>query len=410
MSQVADYNIANASGASVRSDLNAVFDAIKTLNSGGSDPTNTESFMPYVDTADNNNLKIRNSSNNGFTTIGPVDSANLGLLLRSGGTMTGQLLADDSSGESSPALSFDGDTDTGLYRSGANTIGFSTAGTQKLQVDSSGLTILGDSSASRSLVLREASNNGTNTVSIKSLNSLGSSYTLTLPPNDGSSGQFLQTNGSGVLSFATVSTFSGAASALTGNTLASGVTASSLTSVGTLTGLSVNGGLTVSQNITANGNINGDGNTDISSINAIVATTLKATQFRSDDSSTPMFQNSSGTETAAGRLVRMSVNFTSYRGGNAGDNYTSIRRSFNVSSITDNSEGNFTINFSTSLPSGATTAGMIDLDRFTFNDHCTLYLENTTGAGTGSVRVRICSSANSSHVLDKNSVNVVCFA
>ena len=40
MSQVSDYNIANASGASVRSDLNAVFGAIKTLNSGGSDPAN----------------------------------------------------------------------------------------------------------------------------------------------------------------------------------------------------------------------------------------------------------------------------------------------------------------------------------------------------------------------------------
>ena len=106
----------------------------------------------------------------------------------------------------------------------------------------------------------------------------------------------------------------------------------------------------------------------------------------------------------------MSVNFDSYRGGSASDNYTSIRRSFNVSSITDNSEGNFTINFSTSLPSGATTAGMIDLDLFTFNNHCTLYLENTSGAGTGSVRVRICSAQNSGHTLDKNSVNVVCFA
>ena len=80
MSQVADYNIANASGASVRSDMNSVFDAIKTLNSGGSDPANPEAFMPYVDTADSNNLKIRNAANNGFTTVGSVDSANLGLL------------------------------------------------------------------------------------------------------------------------------------------------------------------------------------------------------------------------------------------------------------------------------------------------------------------------------------------
>ena len=58
MSQVADYNNANASGASVRSDLNAVFEAIKTCNSGSSDPENPESFMLYVDTADSNKLKI----------------------------------------------------------------------------------------------------------------------------------------------------------------------------------------------------------------------------------------------------------------------------------------------------------------------------------------------------------------
>ena len=51
MSQVGDYNIANASGASVRSDINAVLDAIKTCNSGGSDPANPEAFMLYVDTS-----------------------------------------------------------------------------------------------------------------------------------------------------------------------------------------------------------------------------------------------------------------------------------------------------------------------------------------------------------------------
>ena len=113
MAQVSDYNIANASGASVRSDLNAVFSAIKTLNSGGSDPSNTEAFMPYVDTADNNNLKIRNSSNNGFTTIGPVDTPNLGLFPTSGGTLTGVLtLPNQSAG--TPSINF-GDSTTGFF-------------------------------------------------------------------------------------------------------------------------------------------------------------------------------------------------------------------------------------------------------------------------------------------------------
>nr|BAR21143.1 phage tail fiber protein [uncultured Mediterranean phage uvMED]BAR38716.1 phage tail fiber protein [uncultured Mediterranean phage uvMED] len=194
MSQVGDYNIANASGASVRSDLNAVFDAIKTLNSGGSDPSNTEAFMPYVDTADSNNLKIRNSSNNGFTTIGPVDTANLGLLPVAGGTMTGQFLADDGSGASSPAVSFDGDTDTGIYRSAANTMGFSTAGTQRVGISNAGLDML------NALPIRFQDSSGAPFVSLQSPSALSGNVALTLPASI-TNGGFLQTDGSGNLSF-----------------------------------------------------------------------------------------------------------------------------------------------------------------------------------------------------------------
>ena len=141
MAQVTDYNIANASGASVRSDLNSVFSAIKTLNSGSSDPANTEAFMPYVDTGDNNNLKIRNASNNGFTTIGPVNETNLGLLPKAGGAMTGQFLADNGGTESAPAISFNGDIDTGLFRSAANQLSISTGGTKRWNFLSDGSLI-----------------------------------------------------------------------------------------------------------------------------------------------------------------------------------------------------------------------------------------------------------------------------
>ena len=194
MSQVSDYNIANASGASVRSDLNAVFDAIKTLNSGGTDPTNPESFMPYVDTGDNNNLKIRNANNNGFTTVGSVNEANLGLLPRSGGTMTGQILGDDGSAAGSPAYAFDNDTDTGMFRSGANTIGFSTAGTARVSISDSGLDI------TNGLPLRLQDSSGAPFVSLKSPSSLSGNVDLTLPPSIVSGG-FMQTDGSGNLSF-----------------------------------------------------------------------------------------------------------------------------------------------------------------------------------------------------------------
>ena len=194
MSQVSDYNIANASGASVRSDLNAVFDAIKTLNSGGSDPSNTAPFMPYVDTADSNNLKIRNATNDGFTTVGSVNSANLGLLPRSGGTMTGQLLGDDSSVAGSPAYAFDNDTDTGMFRSGANTIGFSTSGTERVSISDAGLDVV------NGLPIRLQDSSGSPFVSLKSPSALSGNVALTLPSSI-TNGGFLQTDGSGNLSF-----------------------------------------------------------------------------------------------------------------------------------------------------------------------------------------------------------------
>ena len=198
MSQVSDYIIANASGASVRSDINLVLDAIKTLNSGGSDPSNTEAFMPYVDTADNNNLKIRNSQNNGFTTIGPVNEANLGLLPKSGGVMTGQLAGDDGSDANAPAYAFDNDADTGMFRNSANTLGFSTAAIERAIIDANGLTLRerGD--------LRLGDSNSSHYIGIQAPETVTSNQQVTFTaPVDGTNGQVLQTNGSGVLSFAT---------------------------------------------------------------------------------------------------------------------------------------------------------------------------------------------------------------
>jgi len=197
MAQVSDFNVANASGASVRSDINAILEAIKTCNSGGSDPSNPEQFMFYADTADNNNLKIRNAANNAFTTIGSVDEANLGLLPKAGGTMTGQLLGDDGSGAGSPAYAFDGDTDTGMFRSGANTIGFSTAGTTRVSISDSGLDM------TNALPIRFQDSSGAPFVSLKSPSALSGNVDLTLPSSIVSGG-FMQTDGSGNLSFQVV--------------------------------------------------------------------------------------------------------------------------------------------------------------------------------------------------------------
>ena len=108
--------------------------------------------------------------------------------------MTGQFLSDDGSGASSPALSFDGDTDTGIYRSAANTMGFSTAGTQRVGISNAGLDML------NALPIRFQDSSGAPFVSLQSPSALSGNVALTLPASI-TNGGFLQTDGSGNLSF-----------------------------------------------------------------------------------------------------------------------------------------------------------------------------------------------------------------
>ena len=68
MASVADYNVANASGAAVRSDLNNIFQAVVTLNSGTSEPSTMYPFMIWVDTT-NNVVKMRNGANDAWLTM-----------------------------------------------------------------------------------------------------------------------------------------------------------------------------------------------------------------------------------------------------------------------------------------------------------------------------------------------------
>tara|TARA_Y100000401_G_scaffold27850_1_gene20052 strand:+ start:142 stop:1287 length:1146 start_codon:yes stop_codon:yes gene_type:complete len=196
MSQVGDYNIANASGASVRSDINAVLDAIKTCNSGGSDPANPEAFMLYVDTADSNKLKIRNASNNGFTTIGSVNEANLGLIPKDGSiAMTGAFKLSDGS-EGTPALSFNSDPDTGLFKIATNSIAFTTGGAKRFTVGSYGIELRNGAQ----FEFRRADNNFFTAFSASDSISENRTYTL---PSVVVDGGFLRTDANGNLSFAT---------------------------------------------------------------------------------------------------------------------------------------------------------------------------------------------------------------
>ena len=194
MAQVSSYNVANRSGAQVRADINDIFEAIKTCNSGPNDPATAEKFMLFGDnTTGDDNLKIYDGSN--FRNIGKVTEDNLGLLPRAGGTMTGQLFGDDASVAGSPAYAFDNDPDTGMFRYGANDLGFSTGGTQRIGLTSDGLHLLNDLP-----IMFQLTGNRDPHVALKPPSSMSSTITLTLPSSI-TSGGFLQTDGSGNLSF-----------------------------------------------------------------------------------------------------------------------------------------------------------------------------------------------------------------
>jgi hypothetical protein len=69
--------------------------------------------------------------------------------------------------------------------------------------------------------------------------------------------------------------------------------------------------------------------------------TLSVATIKSQNTLPPAVQNSSGTE--IGTFCRAWVNFN-------GTGTVAIRASFNVSSITDNGTGNYTVNFTTAMP------------------------------------------------------------
>tara|TARA_R100000773_G_scaffold15567_1_gene14178 strand:- start:173 stop:562 length:390 start_codon:yes stop_codon:yes gene_type:complete len=68
--------------------------------------------------------------------------------------------------------------------------------------------------------------------------------------------------------------------------------------------------------------------------------TLSVATIKSASSAAPVFQNSSGTE--KGQLAKSWINFN-------GTGTVAIRDSFNVSSLTDNGTGNYTVSFSTAM-------------------------------------------------------------
>ena len=201
MSSVANYNIEDNSGANVRIDLNAVFAAIQSNNSETTDLATSKCVAGmFFRNTTSNELKIRNSSNGAFTTIGNIDQPNLGLLSKAGGTMTGQFLADDSNSASAPAISFDTDQDLGLFRKDANQMGFSASGQEQMQFDANGIT-LHNANELRMHDGNSAGAAGSTYMALKPATDITTTFTLTFPNSAGSNGDFLKSDGNGGLSW-----------------------------------------------------------------------------------------------------------------------------------------------------------------------------------------------------------------
>jgi hypothetical protein len=170
-----DYNIANQGFPAFRTDLNNALSAIQTTNSGTSRPT---------------------------------------------GAVAGQLWLDTTSPTTPTLKYYDGADDISLATidHSANTVNWldSTVSITGLSTTATGTVLTLSDSASTSTVnliidnqkeirFRETTANGTNYIALKAPASVSADLTFTLPATDGTNGQLLSTNGSGVLSFITPS-------------------------------------------------------------------------------------------------------------------------------------------------------------------------------------------------------------
>ena len=181
----ADYNIANQSGSAFRSELNSTLSAVLSLNSGSTAPTTTVAYSLWADTT-TGLLKIRDSSNSAFVTIGTMGSVNLGLAALASPTFTGVPLAPTAS-------------------AGTNTTQIATtAFVASSFLPLAGGTVTGNVTLNAQSDIRFADADSSNYVALQAPATVASNLTLTLPAADGSSGQALTTNGSGALAFATI--------------------------------------------------------------------------------------------------------------------------------------------------------------------------------------------------------------
>lgn len=126
--------------------------------------------------------------------------------------------------------------------------------------------------------------------------------------------------------------------------------------------------------------------------------TLAVAAVKSNSTSPPVFQNTNGTE--VGTLCRAWVNFN-------GTGTVAIRASFNVSSITDNSAGDFTVNFAAAMPDLSYCAAVSCTTPAGYNTNGLTVLTNISSS---SARIGVVGIVGTSNVAaDSTQVNLAFF-
>jgi hypothetical protein len=168
-----DYNIANQGFPAFRTDLNNALSAIQTTNSGTSRPTGAVAGQLWLDTTSPTTPTLKYYDGADDISLATIDhSANTVNWLDSTVSITGLTT-----------------TATGTVLTLSDS---ATTSTVNLIIDNQ-----------KEIRFRETTANGTNYVALKAPASVSADLTFTLPATDGTNGQVLTTNGSGVLSFAT---------------------------------------------------------------------------------------------------------------------------------------------------------------------------------------------------------------
>jgi hypothetical protein len=169
-----DYNIANQGFPAFRSDLNNALSAIQTNNSGTSRPTGAVAGQIWLDTTNSTSPTLKFFDGSDDISLATINySANTVDWLDSSVTITG-----------------------------LSTTATGTVLTLSDSASTSSVNLILDNQ--KEVRFRETTANGTNYVALKAPTSLASDLTFTLPSADGTANQVLTTNGSGVLSFASV--------------------------------------------------------------------------------------------------------------------------------------------------------------------------------------------------------------